>query len=314
MTTVFETTDFEAVYQMLSVAYGVRRLSVPEGKPSLRLRKDDFGPFRLHHLTWGMRVEVTGDALGAFYFGHVLGGALTHDLPRDTVTYGAGDTFLSAEPDQPVHSKIESLEGQFVTLEAVLLAEVAATAPDRVPEPIRFTARLPASESDATTWLSTCAYVRDTFIPEAATTSPLVLAGSARLLAAAALATFPNNALRDPTIEDRNDAHPASLRRAVTFIDENAHRDISPAEIAGAAHVTIRALQLAFRRHLDATPMEYLRRVRLANAHDDLRTADPAKTTVTAIAARWGFPNHSRFTAHYHATYGTTPSRTLRRD
>jgi len=31
----------------------------------------------------------------------------------------------------------------------------------------------------------------------------------------------------------------------------------------GAAHVTVRAVQLAFRRHLDTTPMAYLRRVRL---------------------------------------------------
>ena len=37
------------------------------------------------------------------------------------------------------------------------------------------------------------------------------------------------------------------------FIDEHAHQDITAADIAGAARVTIRTIQLAFRRHLDTT-------------------------------------------------------------
>jgi predicted DNA-binding protein YlxM (UPF0122 family) len=39
------------------------------------------------------------------------------------------------------------------------------------------------------------------------------------------------------------------VRRAVAFIEEYAHRDISAADIAGAAQVSIRAVQLAFARH-----------------------------------------------------------------
>jgi hypothetical protein len=43
------------------------------------------------------------------------------------------------------------------------------------------------------------------------------------------------------------------MRRAVAFIDEHAHEDIAAADIAAAAGVTIRSVQLAFRRHLDST-------------------------------------------------------------
>ncbi|MFD6161956.1 hypothetical protein ACFWF7_14540 [Nocardia sp. NPDC060256] len=39
--------------------------------------------------------------------------------------------------------------------------------------------------------------------------------------------------------------------------------------------VTVRALQLAFRKHLDATPLAMLRRLRLAAAHEQLRAAVP---------------------------------------
>jgi AraC-like DNA-binding protein len=57
--------------------------------------------------------------------------------------------------------------------------------------------------------------------------------------------------------------------------------------------------------------MAYLRRVRLEQAHRDLRDATAADVTVTAVASRWGF-TASRFTEHYRAAYGQLPSQTLR--
>jgi len=143
--------------------------------------------------------------------------------------------------------------------------------------------------------------------------APLAAGAAARLLAATALSVFPNNALLDPTAVDRNDARPATLRRAISFIDDNAHRDITLADIAAAAHVTIRALQLAFRRHLDCTPTAYLRRVRLERAHSQLSTAAPGRESVTAVAFRWGFASSSRFAAYYREAYGVPPGATLRR-
>ncbi|WP_262286654.1 helix-turn-helix domain-containing protein [Micromonospora sp. MA102] len=94
-------------------------------------------------------------------------------------------------------------------------------------------------------------------------------------------------------------------------MEEHAEQDISPADVAAAAAVSVRALQLAFRRHPDSTPMAQLRRIRLERAHHELRQADPRRETVSRIASRWGFPSHSRFTAHYRAVFGVPPSRTL---
>jgi len=147
--------------------------------------------------------------------------------------------------------------------------------------------------------------------PEAAASS-LIIGSTARLLAATALTVFPNTALPAPGARDRSDASPATLRRAIAFIDEHAHDDIAGAEIAAAAGVTIRAVQLAFRRHLDTTPLGYLRRVRLDYAHRQLAAADPRHESVTAVAYRWGFANSSRFAAYYRQTYGVLPSHTLR--
>jgi AraC-like DNA-binding protein len=100
--------------------------------------------------------------------------------------------------------------------------------------------------------------------------------------------------------------------RAAAFIEERARDDISVADIAAATFVTVRAVQLAFRQHLDTTPLTYLRQVRLEHAHDELLSADPDRTTVTAVAAGWHFTNASRFAAYYRAAYGVPPAYTLR--
>ncbi|HJT92805.1 MAG TPA: helix-turn-helix transcriptional regulator [Mycobacterium sp.] len=107
-------------------------------------------------------------------------------------------------------------------------------------------------------------------------------------------------------------AQPPLLRRAVTFIHDNAQRNIGLGDIAAAVGVTPRSVQYMFRRHLGTTPLEYLRRLRLDRAHRDLQAADPAVDTVTAIAGRWGFSHPGRFSIAYRQAFGTKPSRTLR--
>jgi AraC-like DNA-binding protein len=104
---------------------------------------------------------------------------------------------------------------------------------------------------------------------------------------------------------------------ACQFIRANAREGIGLREIAGAAHLSERGLQHAFKRQLGTSPLSYLRATRLARAHDDLArqaTANPAgrTTTVNEIARRWQFAHPSRFAALYFATYGRYPADTLK--
>jgi AraC-like DNA-binding protein len=128
----------------------------------------------------------------------------------------------------------------------------------------------------------------------------------------APLTSVGSNTPAGPASQAPFDSSSAVLRRAVAFIDEHADRQLTVADIAAASFVTVRAVQLAFRRHLDVTPMGYLRRVRLGRAHLELLAADPARGSVTAVAYRWKFASASRFTAYYRSTYGVLPSHTLR--
>jgi transcriptional regulator GlxA family with amidase domain len=59
--------------------------------------------------------------------------------------------------------------------------------------------------------------------------------------------------------------------------------------------------------------MGLVRDVRLGRAHADLLAADPATTSVAAVASRWGFAHFGRFADAHRRRYGEHPSATLRR-
>ena len=102
------------------------------------------------------------------------------------------------------------------------------------------------------------------------------------------------------------------VRRAVEAIRTDPTQPFTPTGLARLAGASSRTLHDGFRRHLDTTPMAYLRLVRLQRAHAELRTADPRETTVAAVAHRWGFGHVSRFAQAYRRIYGRAPGETLR--
>lgn len=115
-----------------------------------------------------------------------------------------------------------------------------------------------------------------------------------------------------------NGATPPVPNRAVNIAIELMHAhpeaDHSISSLARAAGVSVRALQEGFKRHAQMPPLAYLRRVRLEHAHDALRAAQPGSTTVSEVAAYWGFPHLGRFAGWYRRKYGETPSQTLYQD
>lgn len=311
---VFETTDVELAEHTLSSTYGSMRLSAHGERRGMRLVHDRLTPAaRLDQVSFAMAFDADAAPPGALIFGELTSGRVRHGSDHGDRRYGPGQPFLAAQPEHSYTATVVDAEAEVAVIDPTLPSELAESAPGPTPRPVRFTGYEPVSPRAAAQWHATYAYVRDTVLtgPDAAS-QPLVAASAIRLLAATALAVFPNNAVTDPTTADRRDASPPALRRAVAFIEENVHTDITVADIAAAAFVSIRAVQLAFRRHLDTTPTQYLRRIRLARAHQDLIAADPGSRTVTAVAYRWGFPSPSRFAAAHRRAYGVHPSRTLR--
>lgn len=312
MELVAETTDMEAAEDILSSTYAPVRIHPRGPRRGLRLERAALGPVQFHHVDVAMNFEAEGSPLGILVFGELTSGLLRQGSDGIDRRYLPGGVFLAAQPGHPYTATVHGAEVQLTVIDPALPGQVTDPAPGRTQAPVRFTGYEAASVQARMQWTATCAYVRGILAAPEASPAPLVAASAARLLVATALATFPNNALSEPTTEDRRDGSSATLHRAVRFIDEYAHQDITIADIAAAAHVTIRAVQLAFHRHLDTTPTRYLRRVRLDHAHRQLLGADPERETVSAVAYRWGFSSSSRFAAYYRTAYGISPSATLR--
>ncbi|BFU47368.1 helix-turn-helix transcriptional regulator [Krasilnikovia sp. MM14-A1004] len=311
--TPVELTDADAIEHLLSGAYSTMRVRSSQ-PPRLRYHRLDAGTFALDTFEQTAVLDVRVEPLQTIVVDRATTACVDARRRGCAGRYDAGDVFLAALPDQPYTARVMPGRIDVCVIDLALVTRVAATAPGRRPEPIRFLSPDPLSTAVAAHWWSTRQFVAELLNNPEAAASPLIVGSAARQLAAATLTAFPNTALTHPTIEDRRDASAVTLRRAVAYIDEHTADDISAADIAAAAHVSIRALQLAFRRHLGMPPMAYLRRARLHHAHQDLLAADPATTTVGAVATRWGFANHSRFTALYRKTYGVTPQTTLRND
>lgn len=104
---------------------------------------------------------------------------------------------------------------------------------------------------------------------------------------------------------------PRHLRLAENFIEAHLDQPITLEDIARAAGISPRALQLAFRDHRGTTPLGFWREARLDRAHADLMAAAPG-TRVTDIALRWGFSHFGRFSELYRLRYGLSPRDTLK--
>ena len=101
------------------------------------------------------------------------------------------------------------------------------------------------------------------------------------------------------------------VTRAIEAIHGEPQRPYTIATLAQIADLSPRSLRYEFHRQVGVPAMAYVRQVRLARAHAELRAADPDQTTVAEVARRWGFPRAGRFAARYRARYGVPPSRTL---
>jgi AraC-like DNA-binding protein len=309
-----ETTDPREADEYLKSLFGSVRTSGAQPGDRFYHSRIDAGGFALDHCQLPRRLRFDVDPLGVLVIGAMAGGCAERRCAGREERIGPRDVFIGSYPDMDARITTYDLDDHFAAVLGLsLLAQVASADAPRRPAPIRFTGLCAFSPAAARQWRSTYGYVDLTLGNLGAARQPLIVGAAGRLLAAAALATFPNTALVDPTAQDRRDAAAPTLRRAIAFIEERAGDDLSVADIAAAAAVTIRAVQLAFRRHLDTTPMAYLRQVRLDRAHQDLLRSDPGAETVAAVAARWGFTSHSKFTAVYRRTYGVPPSHTLRR-
>jgi AraC-like DNA-binding protein len=178
---------------------------------------------------------------------------------------------------------------------------------------LRFTGTAPVDPAYDGIWRDTVVWVARTM--DALSDRPaveLAHAGLVDVVASLMLRAFPNTTLESAYRGDLGGPRTSALRRAMRYIDDHLDSPVTVVDIAGAARLSTRGVYAAFRRELEMSPMEYLRRSRLSAVRGQLLESDP-HTLVEDVAIRWGFVHAGRFETLYRETYGEAPADTLRR-
>ncbi|MFK3983792.1 AraC family transcriptional regulator [Micromonospora sp. NPDC050397] len=311
----FATRDPEAAYHFMNSHFVSQRqrLGGDRERPfQFRVECVRSGPIIADTFRYSWVSHIQTDPVPCLRTIHVRGGLMEVHAGRHEARLQPGDVCIYPA-GSPLRVHWQNVTGDVLRMPYTDLARLAAETTGIDSRDFRLDGMSPISPALARYWRDTIAFVhRQLTAAEPATLNRVILAELSRMLAAAALVVFPNTTMTRAEHHDTGRVPPALLRRAMTFIEAHAAEPITLTEIATVAGATPRALQYAFARRYDTTPLGYLRRVRLERAHQELRAAEPSgAATVAVIAARWGFAHPGRFAALYRRTYGQPPSRTL---
>jgi AraC-like DNA-binding protein len=301
--------DGDQAREWLDAAYG-SSLGLHGRMGTIHHRRRSSGGASFDRLRIDAPVEFDAEPLPSLVVVDVLGGEIEYTHGSVTDRGIEGDTVLASGWGMPFSGRGNGYDvrNTGVSVE-VLGAAIADIAPDKTAEDLTFHSYVPRSRAAAAQWRA----VVDQLSASLTEPDSPAHAEASGLLAHSLLHTFDNNIVRGDAgaTRDLRDATQSTVRRAQRLIDERAGDDLALSDIAQACAVSPRALQYAFRRHLDCTPHAYLRQVRLDLVHQLLR--DGSVTNVADAAARFSFFNPGRFAAEYRQMFGENPRQTLAR-
>lgn len=303
--------DPEAAHEEIRRSYldlRVARVSDP-GQFEYRTQWAQGGPLRLHQSEYRNRLEAESEPVAHLGVVTSTGGPSVVDNGREEVYSQAGESYLCI-PGLPLSVRSDHPAGMIPHMAYADVVDAAAETSGVDPAAFCFLGMAPVSPALGAYWARVIALAQGQLAGP--TYYPLVAAEVYRMLVHAVVQVFPNTTTTGFTPSGPGQVTSAVVRRAIEFIEANAHRPLTLTDIAAAAAVGPRGLQHAFRRQQDVTPMGYLRRVRLQRAHDELRQVDPGSgATVAGVAARYGFGHPGRFSRAYALVYGQLPRETL---
>lgn len=309
---LFESSDLGQTEEFLAASYAPMRIASTTGGAAARIARVATEAINVDRVALDFEMSYDVEPLGRIGLCDVESGAIADHAPdgSEPQVFGAGDLFTLSPTDRHYAGRVDHARYTVTMIDTTVLNDVASPAKGDV---IVLLDHRPVDEAAARRLRAAIDHLDHAVLSDpVAAASPLLLGAAARYVAAQVLAAFPSTALLDAGTTDSRDAHPAALRRAIAFIEDNADLDLTPAQVAGWAHISVRSLQLAFRRHLDTTPMTYLRDVRMARVRRELVEGD-GSAGVAEIATRWGFLHQGHFGQAYRRAYGETPGTTLRR-
>ncbi len=94
-----------------------------------------------------------------------------------------------------------------------------------------------------------------------------------------------------------------------------SHMDghFTTASLAKSHGISERSLQNAFKSLFGFNPNQFIRILKLNLVHHELIQSQPAQTSVSRVAQKWGFTHMGRFANYYSELFGELPSASLQR-
>ena len=151
--------------------------------------------------------------------------------------------------------------------------------------------------------------IRDLEMENSAFSDPAVGIEAERVLLQLLLRTMRQVIERRP-IHERYRIVPAYMRRAERLIRERHAEALDVGLIAQGSGVSPRTLQYGFRRYRRASPMAFLRDIRLSFARRAL--IDGRGDSIHEVACSVGYVSGSQFARDYRASFGESPTETRR--
>ncbi|WP_431899120.1 AraC family transcriptional regulator [Nonomuraea sp. bgisy101] len=313
---IFASTDLDEVRDEVAKVFCPHRLDLAgDDVPlSARFNSVQFGSVRVSYLDYGSDVRIEPGDLGTFFL-------FMLPLAGRSLIRGGDKEIVSTPSTAALPSPERHLDMRWAAGCPQLLVKFERTAMERSLEqmlgepldrPIIFDLGVDMAAGWARAWRGMVdLIVREAEHDDGLAVQPLAVAHLENALITSLLTMQPSNYL-ERLSAPRPPALPKVVRRAMEFIEGHAHLPLTTDDVARAVAVSGRSLQEGFRAHLGLTPMAYLRQVRLTRVHEELAAGDPARATVTTVAARWGFLHQGRFAALYRRRFGQSPSETLR--
>lgn len=314
---LFQSDDLDCARERVAEKFCSHRLDIiGDGRPFRAEHHHAAGDIlSLNYISYGADVLIDPGELGDFYLIQmpITGAATIRNGDREFLTNRGIASVLNAD----LATRMKWWQGCAQILVQVRKAPFVALAEqllDRhLPAPLIFDPLIDFSRPEMLAWRSMANAMFHA--AEAAETAPgrptiQTVLNEQRLLELF-LRGQPNNCSLF-FAEERTGANPRHIKRAEEFIRAHAAEPVTLVDIARAAGVAPRTLQLGYRTILKSSPMRSLTRERLRRVRFEL-IAGAGSEPVTDVAFRWGFAHLGRFAGDYRREFGELPSETVRR-
>lgn len=262
---------------------------------------------QLHYLRYGDEVRITPGTFDDFFLAQIpLAGSARVKVGDDVVVSDRRRGSLGS-PTEPVDMVWSADCAQLM----VYLRRDAVEEQAGAQAPVVFRPTLDLGAAPLRAWMRLVRLAVDDLEAGGSLFATPSLAGHFESSLILGLLAAQPNSTTVAEADDRGHLSSRAVARVVELIESDPAKDWRVAELAEHAGVAPRTLQESFQRELDLTPMEQVRRTRLDRARRDLTAADPTSSSVTEVAARWGFFHLGRFSQRYRETFQELPSQTL---